>query len=99
MGDDLSHPCPGIIKCEHTACIGESCIFHPSRYQAALQQQAPQYRMKVRCPVCNGTGTVEPAFQSSIVSVPGQSYMHSQSGKVCPACNGTGMQEVTVTVP
>lgn len=94
-----NHPCLNSIKCEHTACIGQSCAFHPSHFQP------PSYHMKVRCPVCNGTGAVDPSFASgfegsSHPDTPGVRYfVAGTTGKICPACNGTGMQEVTVTVP
>lgn len=50
--------------------------------------------MKYRCPICNGTGAVEPAFGSGWAPLPGQSYTSAVSSKVCPGCDGSGMQEV-----
>ena len=48
--------------------------------------------MKVRCPVCNGLGGVEPSFGTGMVK--GQwNYGSSSSSKPCPACGGTGIQE------
>jgi hypothetical protein len=46
--------------------------------------------MKVRCPVCGGTGGVEPTFSFGCVGPCGTS---SISAKTCPACHGTGMQD------
>lgn len=84
-------PCGPNATCSYTACIGPSCPMYP--------RIALSYRMKVRCPVCGGTGHVDPMFQSGIVLNPNGLYGSPGTGKVCPACNGTGMQEVTVTVP
>jgi hypothetical protein len=50
--------------------------------------------MKIRCPVCGGSGGVEPGFRSGCVYYPGQySITSAISVKQCPACGGTGMQE------
>jgi RecJ-like exonuclease len=54
------------------------------------------YYMQVRCPVCNGTGAVEPSFQSGMAKAPGETYTAGVSCKVCPACHGVGMQAVIV---
>lgn len=51
-----------------------------------------KYLIKKRCPVCSGSGSVEPSFQSPIVV--GGCYTAGVSSKMCPACEGTGMQEV-----
>ena len=51
--------------------------------------------MKVRCPICNGTGGVEPCFGTGMVLDPrGNGYTAGGSSKPCPGCGGTGMQEV-----
>jgi len=47
--------------------------------------------MKVRCPICNGTGGVEPRFGSGSCDTP--TYTSTASSKICPGCGGTGMQE------
>ena len=47
--------------------------------------------MKVRCPICNGTGGVEPQFGTGCVN---QYPMSCSSSKICPGCFGSGMQEV-----
>ncbi len=52
--------------------------------------------IKVRCPVCNGGGAVEPWFGQGCVLVPGQTIAAAESAKKCPACDGTGMQTVTI---
>ncbi len=52
-------------------------------------------KVKVRCPVCNGTGGVEPDFGTGSIHSHGGGYVCDKSTKRCPACNGTGMQEVT----
>ena len=50
--------------------------------------------MKVRCPICNGTGGVEPSFGTGIVlDRNGSGYAGGSTCKQCPGCNGTGMQE------
>ena len=49
-------------------------------------------KMKTRCPVCGGSGGVEPTFGSGAVYYPGQSIASTISVKQCPACGGTGMQ-------
>ena len=50
--------------------------------------------MKVRCPVCEGSGGVEPTFHSGCAYCrPGQAITVGISVKQCPACGGTGMQE------
>lgn len=46
--------------------------------------------MKVRCPVCNGCGGVEPSFGNGGTVNGGTSAI---SAKICPGCGGTGMQE------
>jgi len=50
--------------------------------------------MKIRCPVCGGSGGVEPSFASGGVYGCGNSTTYNISSKRCPACGGTGMQEV-----
>ena len=57
--------------------------------------------IKIRCPVCNGSGAVEGWVASG---QPGcdigdglMSYVSNELVKVCPACNGTGMQETRIT--
>jgi DnaJ-class molecular chaperone len=52
--------------------------------------------IKVRCPVCNGGGAVEPWFGQGYALVPGQTIVASESSKKCPACDGNGMQTVTI---
>jgi len=47
----------------------------------------------VRCPVCGGSGAVEPSFGSGCVYSPGQSITAATSSKMCPACNGMGYQQ------
>ena len=47
--------------------------------------------MKVRCPICNGCGGVEPRFGTGSCDTP--TYTHIISSKSCPGCGGTGMQE------
>jgi len=48
--------------------------------------------MRVRCPICRGTGGVEPNFGTGMVW--GNNYYGSLSScKICPGCGGTGMQE------
>jgi hypothetical protein len=48
--------------------------------------------MNVRCPICQGTGGVEPRFGSGSVLMPTTSSAFTS--KKCPGCGGTGMQEV-----
>jgi hypothetical protein len=38
--------------------------------------------MNYRCPICNGSGMVEPNFGGPATG----------TSKTCPGCNGTGMQ-------
>jgi len=42
--------------------------------------------MRVRCPICQGTGKVPYTFA-------GDGPVDSSGQKQCPGCNGTGMQE------
>jgi len=50
--------------------------------------------MKIRCPVCGGSGGVEPGFGTVIVYDSYNVYSSdNKSAKPCPACLGTGMQE------
>jgi hypothetical protein len=44
--------------------------------------------MYYRCPVCNGSGLVEPNFGG---------VGNNETSKICPACKGTGMQFVEET--
>jgi hypothetical protein len=44
--------------------------------------------VKIRCPVCNGSGSVEPGFGC------GGEVTSDKSCKKCPACEGKGWQEV-----
>ena len=44
--------------------------------------------MNYRCPICNGSGLVEPSFGGSATG----------TSKTCPGCNGTGMQYRSETV-
>ena len=55
--------------------------------------------IKIRCPVCFGTGKVATDFGSSVET---NEYFNDfnaeqakQGKKTCPACKGTGMQEVS----
>ena len=50
--------------------------------------------MKVRCPICNGTGGVEPCFGTGYVMSTTDGYTSNVCAKQCPGCQGTGMQEV-----
>jgi len=47
--------------------------------------------MKVRCPICNGSGIVEPSFGNWDTKLP--SAHGVSSAKQCPGCMGTGVQE------
>jgi hypothetical protein len=49
--------------------------------------------MKIRCPVCGGSGGVEPSFGTGCVYYPGQGITSTISAKPCPACGGTGIQD------
>ena len=40
--------------------------------------------MNYRCPICNGTGVVEPTFGGGVAG--------GITSKQCPGCGGTGMQ-------
>lgn len=40
--------------------------------------------MYYRCPICNGSGTVEPGFGGGVAG--------DTTAKKCPGCKGTGMQ-------
>jgi len=44
--------------------------------------------MNYRCPICNGSGIVEPTFGGPATG----------TCKTCPGCNGTGMQWRNETV-
>jgi len=50
--------------------------------------------MKVRCPICNGTGGVEPCFGTGYMMSPTDGYTSNVCAKQCPGCGGTGMQDV-----
>jgi hypothetical protein len=51
--------------------------------------------MKVRCPICNGTGGVELCFGTGYVMSPTDGCTHNICAKQCPGCGGTGMQEIS----
>ena len=52
--------------------------------------------MKIRCPVCGGSGGVEPSFGSGAVYGTGFNGVSTASSKPCPACGGSGIQEERV---
>jgi len=47
--------------------------------------------IKIRCPVCFGTGKVSAEFGSGVKT---NEYVEDGK-KTCPACDGTGMQEIS----
>jgi hypothetical protein len=49
--------------------------------------------MKIRCPVCGGSGGVEPSFGTGQVYGVGIYPTSTISAKPCPACGGTGIQD------
>jgi len=50
--------------------------------------------MKIRCPVCRGSGGVEPTFASGCVYTGRAEWCSAfVSAKTCPACDGSGLQE------